>query len=69
MEKLTNKKSFLDTIRFSEGTEFECDENAILKEYEVNHENTSSLAIKILSIFVYLNNVYNYLHIVSFIIL
>lgn len=51
MEKLTNKKSFLDTIRFSEGTEFECDENAILKEYEVNHENTSSLAIKILSIF------------------
>ncbi|WP_417887511.1 DUF4401 domain-containing protein [Zunongwangia sp.] len=51
MEKLTNKKLLLDKIRFSEGSEFECDENAILEEYANLAENKSSLAIKILSIF------------------
>ncbi|MGJ8743373.1 DUF4401 domain-containing protein [Polaribacter sp.] len=51
MDKLTSKKALLDTIRLSEGVNFECDENAVFKEYELLLENKSSLAIKILSIF------------------
>jgi hypothetical protein len=51
MDKLTSKKALLDRIRLSEGAEFECDEKAILNEYQIQQENTSSLAIKILSVF------------------
>lgn len=51
MDKLTSKKALLDSIRLSEGAKFECDENAIYKEYNTQEENKSSLAIKILSIF------------------
>lgn len=50
MDKLTNKKLLLDSIRLSEGTNFNCDENAIFNEYNLQRENKSSLAIKILSI-------------------
>jgi hypothetical protein len=51
MDKIENKKSLLDQVRLSEGIEFECDENAILAEYDIQEENKASLAIKILSIF------------------
>lgn len=51
MDKLTNKKALLDSIRLSEGTKFECNEKAILDEYQIQGDNKSSLAIKILSIF------------------
>ena len=51
MDKLTNKTTLLDSIRLSEGAEFECNEKAILNEYQNQKENKSSLAIKVLSIF------------------
>ncbi|WP_299104909.1 DUF4401 domain-containing protein [uncultured Tenacibaculum sp.] len=51
MDKLTKKKALLNSIRSSEGVNFECDENAIHEEYKAQGENKSSLAIKILSIF------------------
>lgn len=51
MDKLTNKKALLDSIRLSEGTKFECNEKAILDEYQIQGDNKSSLAIKTLSIF------------------
>jgi hypothetical protein len=51
MDKLINKKVLLHSIRLSEGTTFECDEKAIFNEYQIQGENKSSLAIKILSIF------------------
>jgi hypothetical protein len=51
MDKLTNKKALLDSIRLSEGTKFVCNEKAILDEYQIQGDNKSSLAIKILSIF------------------
>lgn len=51
MDKLTNIKALLDSIRLSEGTKFECDEDAIYEEYNTQRENKSSLAIKVLSIF------------------
>ncbi|NQX85578.1 MAG: DUF4401 domain-containing protein [Flavobacteriaceae bacterium] len=51
MDKLTSKKTLLDSIRLSEGTKFECDVNAIFEEYNNQGENKSSLAIKVLSIF------------------
>lgn len=51
MDKLTSKKALLDSIRLSEGPKFECDEKAILAEYNTQRENKSSLAIRILSIF------------------
>ena len=51
MDKLTNKKALLDSIRLSEGAKFECDENAIYEEYNTQGENKSSIAIKVLSIF------------------
>ncbi len=51
MDKLTHIKSLLDTIRLSEGSKFECDENSILEEYSLIKENKSNLIIKILSIF------------------
>lgn len=51
MDKLNSKKALLDLIRQSEGVTFECDEKAVLEEYKDQGENTSSIAIKILSIF------------------
>ena len=51
MDKLTNKTTLLDSIRLSDGAEFECNEKAILNEYQNQQENKSSLAIKVLSIF------------------
>ncbi len=51
MDKLTNKTTLLDSIRLSEGIKFECNEKAILNEYQNQKENKSSLAIKVLSIF------------------
>lgn len=51
MEELVNKKKILDTIRLSEGVHFNSDDKAILKEYKIQEDNKSSLAIKILSIF------------------
>ena len=51
MDKLTNKTTLLDSIRLSEGAKFECNEKAILNEYQNQQENKSSLAIKVLSIF------------------
>ena len=51
MDKLTNRMALLDTIRLSEGVNFECDEKAILNEYNLQKENKSSLSIKILSVF------------------
>jgi len=51
MDKLTSKKALLDSIRLSEGAKFECDESAILEEYNAQEENNSSLTIKVLSIF------------------
>jgi hypothetical protein len=51
MDKIENRKSLLEAIRLSEGTEFEYDEKAILTAYKNQDENTASLAIKILSIF------------------
>jgi len=50
MEKLNNKKALLDRIHLSEGVDFEYNEKEILKEYQKQNENTSSLSIKILSI-------------------
>ncbi|TYC18101.1 DUF4401 domain-containing protein [Bizionia gelidisalsuginis] len=51
MDKLAHKKVLLDTIRLSEGATFECNEEAILEEYTQKVENTSSVAIKVLSVF------------------
>ena len=51
MDKLTSKRALLDSIRLSEGAQFECDENAIYEAYNTQGENKSSLAIKVLSIF------------------
>lgn len=51
MDELTSKKTLLDSIRLSEGTEFVYNEKAILNEYQIQGENKSSLAIKVLSIF------------------
>ena len=51
MDKLASKKALLDRVRLSEGTKFECNEKAILNEYQIQGENKSSLAIKVLSIF------------------
>lgn len=51
MDKLTNIKELLDSIRLSEGSDFEYDEKAILEEYNTLEKNKSSLVIKILSIF------------------
>jgi uncharacterized membrane protein len=51
MDKLTSKKELLDVIRLAEGADFICDEQAILEEYNALGENTSSLPIKVLSIF------------------
>jgi len=51
MDKLINKKALLDRIRESEVTLFEYNEEAILTEYQMQAENKSSLAIKLLSIF------------------
>lgn len=51
MDKLISKKDLLDRVRSSEGSKFECNEKAILNEYQIQGENKSSLAIKILSIF------------------
>jgi hypothetical protein len=51
MDKLTDKKALLANIRLSENDNFKDDENAILNTYRLQSENTSSLAIKILSIF------------------
>lgn len=50
MDKLTNKKTLLDSIRLSEGTKFKCNEKAILDEYQIQEVYKSSLAIKILSL-------------------
>lgn len=50
MDKLTNRMALLDTIRLSEGANFECDEKAILNEYNLQKENKSR-SIKILSVF------------------
>ena len=51
MDKSTNITTLLDSIRLSEGAEFEYDEKAIFNEYKNQKENKSSLAIKVLSIF------------------
>lgn len=51
MDKLTSKKLLLNRIRLSESETFECNETAILKAYETQDENKSSIAIKILSVF------------------
>ena len=51
MDKLISKKALLDSVRSLADASFECDEEAILNEYEIQGENKSSLAIKILSIF------------------
>ncbi len=50
MDKLTNRKSLIDSINLLEGDEFEYNETAILNEYQLQVDNKSSLAIKILSI-------------------
>lgn len=50
MEQLSAKKELIDAIRIEEGARFECDETAILKEYELLNENKSSLAIKVLTV-------------------
>ncbi|WP_422091188.1 DUF4401 domain-containing protein [Tenacibaculum ovolyticum] len=51
MEKLINKKEILDEIHLSEGENFQYNEEAILKDFKIQEDNKSSLAIKILSIF------------------
>jgi len=51
MDRLTNITTLLDSIRLSEGPKFECNEKAIINEYQNQKENKSSLAIKVLSIF------------------
>ena len=51
MDKLINKKALLDRIRESKGASFEYNEEAILEEYQMQADNKSSLAIKLLSIF------------------
>lgn len=51
MEKLINKKEILDEVRLSEGENFQYNEEAILKDFKIQEDNKSSLAIKILSIF------------------
>ena len=51
MDKLISKKWLLDRVRLSEGSKFECNEKAIFNEYQIQGENKSSLAIKVLSIF------------------
>lgn len=43
-------KELIQIIQVSEGNDFENDETAILNEYNKQHENKSSLTIKILSI-------------------
>jgi hypothetical protein len=50
MDKITSKKELLNSIRLAEGTSFQYNEEAILHEYELQKENKSSLAIKVLSI-------------------
>jgi len=50
MDKLTIKQALLNSIRLSEGDKFKCDEKNILEGYNIQGENKSSLAIKILSI-------------------
>ncbi len=50
MEKLARKKALLESIVISEGVGFEYDETAISKAYKKQEENTSNIAIKILSI-------------------
>lgn len=50
MDKLNSKKILLEQMKLLEGAEFECDEKAILEEYQKQQDNGSSLAIKILSI-------------------
>lgn len=51
MDKLISKKALLDRVRLLGGTKFEYNEKAILDEYQIQGENKSSLAIKVLSIF------------------
>jgi len=50
MEQLNNKKAILNLIKTNEGVDFEYNEKGIFEEYNFNIENTSSLAIKIISI-------------------
>lgn len=51
MGKITNMQALLDKISLSEGDKFKYDEKAIFEAYNIQEENKSSLAIKILSIF------------------
>lgn len=51
MDTLTDKETVIQRIRLAAGSGFECDEEAILKEYHIQGENKSGLAIKVLSIF------------------
>ncbi|HLV14925.1 MAG TPA: DUF4401 domain-containing protein [Xanthomarina sp.] len=51
MGKLDNIKTLLERIHASEATGFKYDEDAILKEYKTQQDNSSNITIKVLSIF------------------
>lgn len=51
MDKINQIQSYIDKIRSTEGTGFECDDLALTKEYQAIEDSKSNLAIKILSIF------------------
>lgn len=51
MDKIAHIKNILEKIRLLEGVTFSYNEDAIVEEYKQQTKNTSSLAIKILSIF------------------
>lgn len=51
MDEINAQHKLLEHIRLSEGSDFQYNEEAIFQEYQLQSENKSSLAIKILSIF------------------
>ena len=51
MDELKDKLELIESVRLSESSDFNCDEEEVLKEYKKKAKNTSSLGIKILSIF------------------
>lgn len=51
MDKIAHKKTSLQYVRFLEGTDFKCDEKAILEEFKNGASSNASVTIKVLSIF------------------
>ena len=51
MDKLSDKKALLDSIRLSEGPSFKCDEESIFREFRQYKENDISLSMRLFSIF------------------